>query len=163
MKPNNLSKKTLLIIGLASVIFEADAATIITATISANIVPASSFSISESIHLNISPEKNSDVQQTLINNSRIETSSLSNKNAVKVKIISYQNNIYDLSISSESILTNSNSPNKIKIGNLKVHNTTPSLNSNNEQELTIGAALTKPDSKSTSSYTGTTEITVNYN
>jgi hypothetical protein len=162
MKPNKLSKKTLLIIGLASVIFEADAATIITATISANIVPASSFSISESTPLNITPEKNSDIQRTQTNNSRIETSSLINKNAVKVKIISGQNIISDLSISSKSVLTDSKSLNKIKVSNWKLHSNTPSLNSNNEQELTIEALPTEPDSKNTRSYSGTTEITVNY-
>ena len=70
MRTNNLSKKTLLIIGLASVIFEADAATA-TATVSANIVPASSFSMSERITLSTTAEKNSDVQRTLINNNRI--------------------------------------------------------------------------------------------
>ena len=160
---NNSSKKILLIIGLSPVIFEANAAATATATVTANVVPASSFSISESIHLNTAPEKNSDVQRTLIDNNRVEISSLNNKDAVKVKINSYQNNIYDLSISSKSVLTSSNSSNKIKIDNLKIHNNIPSLNSNNEQGLIIEGVLTKPDSKNTGPYSGTTEITVNYN
>ena len=159
---NNFSKKILLIIGLAPVIFEANAATA-TATVSANIVPASSFSMSESIQLSTAAEKNSDVQQTLINNNHIEISSLGNNNAAKVKIISYHNNIYDLSISSKSILTDSNSSNKIKIDNLEIHNNSPSLNRINEQGLIIKGVLTKPDSKNTGSYSGSTEITVNFN
>ncbi len=159
---NNLSKKVLLIIGLAPVIFEANAATA-TATVSANIVPASSFSISENIQLSMAAKKNSDVQQTIINNNRIEISSLNSKDAVKVKIISGHNNTYDLSISSKSILTSSNSSNKIKIDSLRLRKDTPSLNSNNEQELIIEGVLTKPGSKNTGPYSGTTEITVNYN
>ena len=158
---NNLSKKILLIVGLVPVIFEANAAATATATVTANIVPASSFSISESIRLSTTSEKNSDEQQRLINNNHLEISSLNNTNAVKAKIISH-NNIYDLSISSNSIMTSSNSSNKIEINSLKIHNNTPSLNRNNEQWLIIEGVLTKPDSKNRS-HSGTTEITVNYN
>ena len=147
---NDLSKKILLIIGLATVVYEADAAATARATVTANIVPISSLSISESFHQNITPEKNSDVQQILINNHRI-------------KISSYHNNIYDLSISSQSNLTAPDSPNRIKIDNLEIDDSTLSLNSNNEQGLIIEGILTIPDSNNTGSYSGTTEITVNYN
>lgn len=158
----NLSKIILLTMGMASVAFDTNAATA-TATVTANIVPASSFSISESIQLSTAAEKNNDVQQTLINNNRIEISSLNSKDAVKVKIISGHNNTYDLSISSKSILTSSKSSNKLEIDSLKLHKDTPSLNHNNEQGLIIEGVLTKPDSKSTGPYSGITEITVNYN
>lgn len=160
---NDLSKKILLIIGLATVVYEANAAATATATVTANIVPASSFSISESFHQSITPENNSDVQRTLINNNRIEISSLDNKNAVKVKIISYHNNTYNLSISSQSILTGPDSSSRIKIDNLEINDSAPSLNSNNEQGLIIEGILTIPDNNNTGSYSGPTEITVNYN
>ena len=160
---NKLSKKILLIIGLSTVIFEADAAATATATVTANIVPISSFSISESFQQRITHEENSDAQQALINNNRIAISSLNNKNAVKVEIISYHNDIYDLSISSNSILCSPDSSTRMKIDHMKIHNNTPSLNSNNGQALIIEGLLTKPDSNYTGPYSGTTEITVNYN
>ena len=160
---NDLSKKFLLIIGLATVVYEANAAATATTTVTANIVPVSSFSISENFHQNIKPEESSDVLRTPVNNNRIEISSLDNKNAVKVKIISYHNNSYNLSISSQSILTGPDSSNRVKIDKLEIGHSTPSLNSNNEQGLIIKGILTIPDSNNTGSYSGTTEITVNYN
>ncbi len=159
---NDLSKKILLIIGLAPVIFEADAATA-TATVSANIVPASSFSITKNSRQSTPFEKQSDVQRAPINSNRIETGSFNNKSEVIVKIISHHNNIYDLSMSPEYTLTSSYSLNRTKTDHLKAGNNTPSLNSNNEQGLIIEGILTKPGSKNTSLYSGTTEITVNYN
>lgn len=147
---DDLSKKILLIIGLATVVYEADAAATARATVTANIVPISSLSISESFHQNITPEKNNDVQQILINNHRI-------------KISSYHNNTYDLSISSQSTLTDPDPSNRIKMDPLEIHNDTPSQNGNNRQRLIIEGVLTKPDSKNTSPYSDATEITVNYN
>lgn len=160
---NKLYKEILLIVGLGTVIFEANAAATATTTVTANIVPASSFSISENFHQNIIPEEKSDVLRSPVNNNRIEISSFDNKNTVKVKIISYHNNTYNLSIASQSILTGPDASNRIKIDKLEVDDSSPSLNSNNEQGLIIEGVLTIPGSNYTGSYSGTTEITVNYN
>jgi hypothetical protein len=161
MRKNRLVIKTILLSALAAVIFDAEA-TVATAIVTVNVVPASSFSVSNNIALSIPAETGNDTQQTQTDSKQIAISSLNNTDPVKVIVSSGNSNIYDISISSESVLTGPASTDRLTINNMKIDSNPPSLNTA-EQELLIDGIVIMPDSNNTGAYRGTTEITLNYN
>lgn len=161
MTRKNLIVITLLVSALTAIIHEAESA-VATAKVTAKVVPASSFHISQRIALSIPGENSTDTPQQKTNTNRIEISALTNKTAIKVQTKGAQNTIYDLSISSASTLTNA-SADSIKIHSMMLNSDTPPLTGDHEQEALLGGVLTKQDNQKPGSYSGTTEITVNYN
>jgi len=136
-------------------------AVVATARVSVNVMPVSSFSVSNRFALSIPLKK--DLKNQWIHNEQIAIKSLSNKTSVKVKANGDQNTHYHLTISSKSILTDSSSSNTITIKDMKMRINTSSNSSDDEQEVRIEGMLTKPNSQKPGSYSGTTEITLNYN
>lgn len=162
MSIKSLAVNTLLASTLTAVIFEAGAA-VATAKVTVKVVPASSFHISKRIALSIPAENVIHTQQAHTSTNPIEISSLSNKTRVKVKTYGDKNTIYDLSISSVSTLTGSSVADKIIINDMKVRSNMASLTDDTEHDVFIEGVLTKPYSLNSGAYSGTTEITVNYN
>ena len=156
----NLFKRFLLFSGLLFTCFEIDAATA-TATVTVNIVPISSLAISDSIELTIKPDNDNNKNYPVVDSGSIIMSSLNAKKSAKLKINSYKNRIYDISISSSSTLASSS--NKIELTNMKLLNSLELSSNNEEQEFIVEGVIIKPDNKYMGSYFGTTEININYN
>lgn len=148
----------------ATCIHQAEAA-VATAKVTVRVVPASALHISQRFDFSIPADKENQLQQTenQLDQNQVTISSLSNKSAVIVKVDDNQHNTYDLSISSRSTLTGSSSSDTMTINNMEVNRYTSNTNDNNQHRLLIDGELSMPDSDNTGHYTGTTEITINYN
>lgn len=155
------SKQSLLVTGLLSTSFLIQAATA-TTTISANIVPKTSFFISDSITLNRAAESYEDNERSKLNGVDIKTSSYNSDNSAKIKINSSHNESYDISISPQTELSGKSST-VMEIKTMKTHNGFDSVNNNKDQELVIEAVIKDSETRNKGVYFGTVEINVNYN
>ena len=147
--------------GLTSVNYHSNAA-VATAKVTVNVVPASEIHASQQFGFTIPAERDSQAQQIQADSNHVGINSLKNKSSVTVQIEDNQNNTYGLTISSGSTLTGSSTVDTITINNMNV-DVFGSTDDVNEQELLIDGDLTMPNDTNSDHYTGTAEITVNYN
>ena len=158
---DSLFKKTSLLAGLLVVCIESLADATATATVTVNVVPGSSFFVSDSIELNekhgqltIKESKNRD-QATVV------LSSLYTRKPVVFKVIPYDDRIYNISISSSSILANSSG--SIKLGNMKIAGESGLSGEGEEKVLVIEGEITRTNEVQNDPFIGITEINLNYN
>ena len=154
-------KNLMLMTGLALTSFQVQAATA-TTTVSANIVPISSFVMSGSIVLGEKTNNYRQLTQIKANGASIETSSFNTENTAKLKINSSNNTLYEISISPASPVID-NASNKMEFKTLRTRNNFETLNNDKEQELVIEAVMQDNDTQDSGVYFGTVEINVNYN
>lgn len=152
----------LVLAGVLSATHQSHAA-VATAKVTVKVVPAAAIHGSEHFGFTIPPETEAQSQQSQSDSNQIEISSLKNKTSVTVQVQDGQNKTYDLSISADATLTGSSSSATISINNMIVDDSGLSNEGNNTEELLIDGELTLPHGWNPDHYTGTTEITVNYN
>ncbi len=153
--------KKALLISLSVISFQLTAATA-TTTVSANIVPISSFAMSDNIFLSRIINARQESAQTKANGARIDSGTLIVKKPTKVKINSSHNTVYDITISPSSILKDRASS-KIEIKRLRALNNFDPLNNNAEQALMIEAITMDSNGQNGGFYSGSVEVNVNYN
>ena len=158
---NTSLKQFALVILLLLTNFQLEAASA-TATVSANVVPNTSFAMTGSIILSNNINNIQNEIHTKLNNINVVTSSFNNNKSARVKINASHNANYDISISPSPPIINGKS-NKIKFHQLEIQNSFNSLNNNREQDLIIEAIIEDADANDTGAYIGTIEINVNYN
>jgi len=140
-----------------------------TTTITANIVPAASFSVTAPIILNrqtSNPAPRSNVSQeqniskpTFTNSAMLRTTDTNNP--ARFRINSNQNLIYDVSMPSH--ISASNNKRKIKAYISHTLDADARLNINQGYELEISGSLKDDAEKKNGTYHGDIDITVNYN
>ncbi len=157
-------KNALLLSGLFSITLTAEAGSFATAitTISANIVPAASFAVSDTVLLRQPASKSVDTYHgNTINMKPGDRVSLSSSKPAKLLINSSQNLVYDVSMpATVSITGNEN--------NISTHlDYTPRENGqqapNEDVLLEIGGELTNDNNPDAGTYQGLVDITINYN
>jgi hypothetical protein len=133
-------------------------AAVATATVTVNVVPASQIRVSPQFAFNIPLANNQ--QQSQSNTSQVEISTVTDKSSISVNVEDDLQNTYDLSISSASTLSGPVATDTMTINNMTLAPDAIS-GDDNAQQLQINGELTIPGNAG--NYTGTTEITVNYN
>jgi hypothetical protein len=138
-------------------------AAVATAKVTVRVVPASAIHASQQVNFSLSTQQNSQTLQAQTDTGPIAIRSADKRTPVIIKVEDEQHKTYDLSISSESTLTGSSSSDTITISNMKFNDNESSSYGSHAQQLYLDGELTLPDGNDAGSYTGTTEITVNYN
>ena len=157
-------KNAFILFGLSSITLSAEAGSSATAitTISANIVPAASFSVIEPVLLRqgTSQSAGSSQHHTAISNhgDHVIPSSVE---PAKLKINSSQNLIYDVSLPSAVGISGNEGGASTRIGYSSSKNNAQVQNK--EVLLEIDAAVSSDKTPKTGTYQGLFDITVNYN
>ncbi len=160
-----------LLIILNSIVFIAEAGSSATAitTITAKIVPAASFSVSESILL--SRQAAASNRTTIshhpahaaapVSGNSVILNTINSENSAKFRVDSSQDMAFNISMSS-SVLITDNTKN-ITANISRRHPDKGQLNINEEHELKIDGVVSSTESRNTGAYHGLIDITVNYN
>lgn len=158
---HSLFKKRLLLAGLFISCIDSVVAASATAAVTVNVVPGSSFFVSDSIELNekAARERITDSEKT--DRSRVVLSSINTGKPVVFKVVPYAGRIYDISISSSSTLVNS--AGTVRLGNMKISGQDGSLVVGKDRVLVIEGEITRPYETQPGVFIGTTEINLNYN
>ena len=158
---NSILTKPILLAGLITISCEVAAGATANATVSVNVVTGSSFSISDSIALTVSNDDRNGRKNSAVDIGYIVMTSLNTRKPARLNIKSYEDRIYDITISSSSPLANDSS--MVEINNMKILNIPEVHIITGVQEFIIEGIMLEPEHKNKGTLFGSAEININYN